>query len=63
MTESRQDDLINVVETFFENYIEKMIQEDQLIDLLEEKYQIYLDAEERDFIKEQYVSHLILDTF
>lgn len=63
MTESKQDELINVVETFFENYIEKMLQEDHLIDLLEEKYQMYIDAEERDFIKELYVSHLILDTF
>lgn len=63
MKESRQDQLINCTEAYLENHVEKLLKDDDCIEKIDEKYNLKLDDEERQFIKELFVSHLILDIF
>ena len=63
ISERRRDDLINCTEAFFEGYIEKLVKTDDVIDQIAITYDMDFNSEERELIKELFVSHLIMDVF
>lgn len=63
INERRRDQLINVTETYMENFIEKMIAQGDFLKEMTTTYKLELDEEEKEFVTSLFVHHLILDIF
>ena len=63
VSENRRDQLINVTECFFENWIEHCLRDEDMLSKINKKYNLNLDDEDKEFMKELFVAHLIVDIF
>lgn len=63
LSEDRRDEIINATECYLENHIEHLLKEKEVINKIDKKYRLDLDSEDKKFIKELFVAHLILNVF